>query len=256
VGAIPQELAESELFGAEMGAYTGAQARRIGHFETAAGGTLFLDEIDSLPVATQVKMLRVLQSGEFQRLGSSRTHRVDVRIISASNTQIEEAVEAGRLREDLLFRLNVVELEIPPLAVRREDVLPLARHFLTRHGGDQEGTGPWSLRPDAIDALLSHAWPGNVRELENRIQRAVVVADSTQVGATDLGFERHDLPREGIEPSTLDAVGLEERSRLLAALERADGVVAHAAAELGISRQALYRKMARLGVEIERRPKS
>lgn len=255
VGAIPEDLAESELFGAERGAFTGAQARRIGHFETAAGGTLFLDEIDSLPLSTQVKLLRVLQSGEFQRLGSSQTHRVDVRIISASNAVIDEAVAAGRLREDLLFRLNVVELQIPPLARRREDILPLAQHFLLQHASAQTSERDWALDDESIRLLLRHQWPGNVRELENRIQRAVVVAATAEISPVDLGFETGGDRPLAPEADRLGPGDLEERVRLLATLEQADGVVAHAAAELGVSRQALYRKMARLGIAIERRPK-
>jgi DNA-binding NtrC family response regulator len=255
VGAIPEELAESELFGAEVGAYTGLQGRRIGHFETAAGGTLFLDEIDSLSPATQVKLLRVLQSGEFQRLGSSQTHRVDVRVISASNAVIEEAVTQGLLREDLLFRLNVVELSIPQLADRREDILPLAEHFLQQHSQREDGRGDLSLNDPARQALLSHSWPGNVRELENRIQRAVVVTADGDILADDLGFGLEITTGSPADLALLGEGDLQEREGLLAVLERADGVVAHAAAELGVSRQALYRKMSRLGVEIERRLK-
>lgn len=255
VGAIPEGLAESELFGAEAGAYTGLQGRRLGHFETASGGTLFLDEIDALATVSQVKLLRVLQSGEFQRLGSSRTRRADVRVISASNASIEAAVREGRLREDLLFRLNVVELEIAPLMARREDVLPLAEHFLRVYCQLAEGSRQLSLSEQARHFLRNHEWPGNVRELENRIQRATVVATGEEISAADLGFDN-----EGDQPSRadlghLDAGDLLAREQLMEVLERADGVVAHAAEELGVSRQALYRRMSRLGVEIERRPK-
>lgn len=252
VGAIPEDLAESELFGAEPGAYTGLQGRRIGHFETAAGGTLFLDEIDALSPATQVKLLRVLQSGEFLRLGSSRTHQVDVRVLSATNSSIEAAVEEGRLREDLLFRLNVVELAVPPLMERREDILPLAKHFLERFFR-QEGRGQMTLSDQAQAELLAHDWPGNVRELENRVQRATVVAAGEEITAADLGFAKSESPVA--QGSPLAAGDLEKRERILTVLEQADGVVAHAAERLGVSRQALYRKMSRLGIEIERRPK-
>lgn len=255
VGAIPEDLAESELFGAEAGAYTGLQGRRIGHFETAAGGTLFLDEIDSLSLATQVKLLRVLQSGEFQRLGSSRTHQVDVRVISASNASIEVAVAQGQLREDLLFRLNVVELEVPHLAARREDILPLAEHFLQQHSQREEGPGDLRLGDQAREALLRHDWPGSVRELENRIQRATVVTSATEISVADLGFANETDVSSPMDVAQLAEGDFQERQRLLAVLERAGGVVAHAADELGVSRQALYRKMSRLGVEIERRPK-
>ena len=255
VGAIPEELVESELFGAEAGAYTSLQKRRIGHFETANKGTLFLDEIDSLSPASQVKLLRVLQSGEFQRLGSSRTHQVDVRVISATNTPIEEALEEGRLREDLLFRLNVVELQVPPLARRREDVLPLAEHFLRAFSEAAGISAERTLDEAARKALVQHDWPGNVRELENRMQRATVVSDSAEISLEDLGFGPGEQIVSRPDHPLLDPKYLEERDRLLAVLERAHGVVAHAAEELGVSRQALYRKMSRLGVEIERRPK-
>ncbi|MCZ6727690.1 MAG: sigma-54 dependent transcriptional regulator [Acidobacteria bacterium] len=250
VGAIPEELMESELFGAEPGAYTGLRNRRIGHFETAHGGTLFLDEIDALSLAGQVKLLRIAQSGEFQRLGSSKTHRVDVRILSASNASLEAAMADGTFREDLYFRLNVVELELPALAERRDDILPLARYFLTelaKETGELEA----ALSPAAQGALLRHDWSGNVRELENRIQRATLLAGEGQLSVENLGLAG---PRGGSAP-TLSGDEEAERQRLLAALTTADGVIAHAADELRLSRQALYRKMSRLGIEIERRPR-
>jgi DNA-binding NtrC family response regulator len=255
VGAIPEELVESELFGAEAGAYTGLNNRRIGHFETATGGTLFLDEIDALSPASQVKLLRVLQNGEFQRLGSSRTHTVDVRVISATNTSIQNAVEEGRLREDLLFRLNVVELDVPPLVNRREDILPLADHFLREFQRIESSPRDLVLSHEAQQSLLQHVWPGNVRELENRLQRATVVVSTDQISGEDLGFSSGSSSIGLPDAQQLGESELVERETLLAALERANGVVAHAAEELGVSRQALYRRMSRLGVEIERRPK-
>ena len=258
VGAIPEELMESELFGAEPGAYTGLRSRRIGHFETAHGGTLFLDEIDALSLAGQVKLLRVVQSGEFRRLGSSQSRSVDVRILSASNTDLEEAIANGSFREDLYFRLNVVELGLPPLTERRDDILPLARHFLSRLA---EGTGEpeADLSSAAEGALLRHDWSGNVRELENRVQRATLVAGGGQLTIKDLGLVdagrcEASSPMSPMSP-TLSGDQEAERQRLLAALTAADGVVAHAADELGVSRQALYRKMSRLGIEVERRPR-
>jgi DNA-binding NtrC family response regulator len=252
VGAIPEELMESELFGAEPGAYTGMRGLRRGHFETADGGTLFLDEIDALSLAGQVKLLRVLQSGEFQRLGSSSTRRADVRILSASNARLEEAIAAGRFREDLYFRLNVVELPLPPLAARTGDILPLARHFLAALA-EKAGGDPARLSAEATAALLRHDWPGNVRELENRIHRATLVAAGDALAVPDLGLEEAGSE---VERPPLSSTDEEERHRLLAALTAADGVVAHAADELGMSRQALYRKMSRLGIEVERRPKA
>ena len=256
LGAIPEELIESELFGAEPGAYTGAQRRRIGHFETADGGTLFLDEIDALSLAGQVKLLRVLQRGEFQRLGSSQTRTVDVRIVSATNADLERALADGRFREDLFFRLNVVELEVPPLARRPDDLMPLVRHFLERYGDRGH-----ELAPEAEAALMRHDWPGNVRELENRVRRATLLAGERPISAADLGLGTGGA---GHGPSAaagaagrrdLSAADELERRQVLDALERAEGVVAHAADRLGISRQALYRKMDRLGVEVERRPR-
>ena len=248
VGAIPEELMESELFGAEAGAYTGITGRRIGHFETADHGTIFLDEIDGLSLAGQVKLLRVLQSGEFRRLGSSKALEADVRVISATNTDLVAAVGDGRFREDLFYRLNVVELRVPALAERADDVLPLARHFLEGYAPDST----LDLTDDAINALRDHDWPGNVRELENRIQRATVVATDQMIHASDLGLgsagQSHQDP--------LDGDDIAERNRLLEVLDLHRGVVAHAADELGISRQALYRKMERFGIELERRPRS
>jgi DNA-binding NtrC family response regulator len=239
---------ESELFGAEAGAYTGITDRRIGHFETADKGTIFLDEIDGLSLAGQVKLLRVLQSGEFRRLGSSKSLRADVRVVSATNADLVAAVNEGLFREDLYYRLNVVELRVPSLADRADDVLPLARHFLEQFAPDRK----LELADDAVNALLDHGWPGNVRELENRIQRATVVATGQKIRPADLGIAGADHSRRG--PLGDDAVV--ERDRLLEILDRHRGVVAHAADELGISRQALYRKMERLGIELERRPRS
>ncbi len=248
VGAIPEELMESELFGAEAGAYTGITGRRIGHFETANRGTIFLDEIDGLSLAGQVKLLRVLQSGEFRRLGSSNALTADVRVISATNADLVAAVSDGHFREDLYYRLNVVELRVPSLADRTDDVLPLARHFLELYAPDAS----LELDDETVSALVDHEWPGNVRELENRIQRATVVATDQTIRTSDLGIGSADLGFD--RPLDEDAVA--ERDRLLNVLDDHRGVVAHAAEELGISRQALYRKMERLGIELERRPRS
>ncbi len=248
VGAIPDDLMESELFGAEPGAYTGITSRRIGHFETAHGGTLFLDEIDGLSLAGQVKLLRVLQSGEFRRLGSSEARSADVRVISATNADLVAAVVDGRFREDLYYRLNVVELRLPPLAERAEDVLPLARHFLDHHAPG----AIFELADETVGALTVHDWPGNVRELENRIQRATVVASGTTITPEDLGISNADDRSAG----PLGDDEFAERERLLAVLNRNRGIVARAADELEITRQALYRKMARFGIELERRPRS
>ncbi len=227
-GALPSDLVESELFGAEAGAYTGAKAR-AGRFEAADGGTLFLDEIGNLPVGGQAKLLRVLQTGEFERLGSAQTRRVAVRVISATNTSLADAIRVGRFREDLYYRLNVIELQVPPLAERRDDVLPLARHFL------EPG---FDLSREAERALLRHTWPGNVRELANSVRRACLLAD-----------DRVIRPQHLMLPEAPDAIAREpDRAEIELALERAEGVVARAARDLGLSRQSLYRRMEKLGI--------
>ncbi len=253
-GGLPEQLLEAELFGAEAGAFTGATKLRVGRFEAADRGTLFLDEIGNLSLAGQMKLLRVLQSGEFERVGSSTTRKVDVRVVSATNADLRAAMDAGDFREDLYFRLNVIEVRVPPLCERVEDVQPLARHFLKLHA-----EGEFELLPDALSALEAHDWPGNVRELENRIQRALLVSTGQRIRAADLDLS--DAPEEpalDVKPAggRGDPLSDAERQTIEAALNRARGVVSRAAAELGLSRQALYRRMERLGVEIERRAKS
>jgi DNA-binding NtrC family response regulator len=271
-GALPENLFEAELFGAEAGAYTGASKLRLGRFEAAHGGTLFLDEIGTLPMVAQAKLLRVLQTGEFERLGSSATRKADVRLVSATNLDLPKAIAAGQFREDLFFRINVIELYIPPLADRPEDVLPLAEHFVTRHA-TKEGKAGMRLGDDATAALLNHEWPGNVRELQNRIQRAVLVETGDVITSADLGLapnaaghdtRRIEVPRRLGTPHESAAVGARppapeggdgERAAIEEALIRAGGVVAKAAAEMGMSRQALYRHMERLDIVLERRPR-
>jgi DNA-binding NtrC family response regulator len=256
-GALPDELLEAELFGAEAGAYTGAARRRVGRFEAADGGTLFLDEIGNLSAAGQAKLLRVLQSGRFERLGSSETRRVDVRLLAATNADLPRAIAAGRFRDDLFYRLNVVELAVPPLAARPEDVLPLAEHLLAGLGAASSGA-PWTLAPAARERLVRHPWPGNVRELENVLRRAVLVAAGEEIGERDLG-----LAGGGGEPGerapapggSLSGDDLAERVKIERALAEAGGVVARAAETMGLSRQALYRKMERHGLALERRVK-
>ena len=234
-GALPGELIEAELFGAEAGAYTGANKPREGKFEAADGGTLFLDEIGTLSLAGQVKLLRVLETGRFERLGGNRERTVKVRVVSATNADLPALIAAGQFREDLYYRLNAIEVRIPPLAQRSADVLPLARHFLP--AGKQ-------LDADAERALLAHAWPGNVRELRNAIQRASLLARGEKIGAADLG-----LP--AARTATANAGDEPDRAAIEAALARAGGVLAQAAAELGLSRQALYRRLERLGIARE-----
>ena len=229
-GALPAELVEAELFGAEAGAYTGATRARAGKFEAADGGTLFLDEIGNLPAAGQMKLLRVLETGRFQRLGSNDERQVRVRVISATNADLGTMIRAGTFRQDLLYRLNVIEVHLPPLARRPDDIVPLAMHFL---GADKR------LDASARQALLRHAWPGNVRELKNVMQRASLLARADTIAAGDLGLPAAP-PDEPEAP--LDRRAIED------ALARNAGVVAQAAAELGLSRQALYRRMERLGI--------
>jgi DNA-binding NtrC family response regulator len=269
-GGLPDELLEAELFGAEAGAYTGAKKLRIGRFEEANGGTLFLDEIGNLSANGQMKLLRVLQTGEFQRLGSNTTHKTDVRLISATNANLTNAIKQGLFREDLYFRLNVIELAIPALRDRSDDILPLAEHLLQRHA-QNDGRGPFALSEAARQALLDHEWPGNVRELDNRIQRAVLVCKEAVITPADLGLEtspagavRPSAPSAAQPPRATSPAG-DERGTAFDALERAQieqvltearGVVSKAAAQLGVSRQALYRRMERLGIELERRMKT
>ncbi len=235
-GALPAELIESELFGAQAGAFTGARQTRQGRFEAADGGTLFLDEIGNLPSEGQAKLLRVLQTGEFERLGSSQTVRVNVRVISATNSDLPAAIERGEFREDLFYRLNLIELQVPPLADRIEDVLPLAEHFVD----DQH-----FLSPAARSALLGHDWPGNVRELANCIQRACLLASQSQLEPPELGLPASTGPRY---PANHGAANDLDAQTVKVALERNGGVVAHAARELGLSRQALYRRMDKFGL--------
>ncbi len=235
-GALPADLVEAELFGAEAGAYTGANKAREGRFEAADGGTLFLDEIGNLPLASQVKLLRVLESGQFERLGATRTRTVKVRVISATNADLRGMIRAGAFREDLYYRLDVIELNVPALAERTDDILPLAEHF---------AAGRAALSPASLDALLAHEWPGNVRELKNAIERAVLLCRDATIQPADLGLAaRPPRPRDpgDAEP---DRVAIET------ALARARGVISQAAAELGLSRQALYRRMEKLGLRAE-----
>jgi DNA-binding NtrC family response regulator len=233
VGALPKDLMEAELFGAEAGADTGATKVRQGRFEAADGGTLFLDEIGNLSLEGQAKLLRVLQTGEFERLGSSFTRRVKVRLISATNADLPTAIRAGRFRDDLYYRLNVIELAVPPLAERKEDILPLARHFLDP---DQK------LSSQSQRSLLAHSWPGNVRELMNTMRRASLLSWGAEITPADLGLA---------PPASVESLPEREpdRAEIEGALSRARGVIARAARELGLSRQSLYRRMEKLGLK-------
>jgi DNA-binding NtrC family response regulator len=257
-GGLHDNLVDAELFGAEAGAFTGATRTRVGRFEEAHGGTLLLDEIGNLSTNAQMKLLRVLQTGELQRLGSNVTRRVDVRVVSATNADLPRAIAEGTFREDLYFRLNVIEIKVGRLQDRREDVIPLARHFLVREA-DREGQGAVTFSEEALTALLSYDWPGNVRELENRVKRAFLVRTSEVVTAVDLGLSSLSMaPRDA--SAAANSRDREERNaeqaEIEAALVASGGIVSRAAAQLGMSRQALYRRMERLGIEMERRPKA
>ncbi len=234
-GALPSELIEAELFGAEAGAFTGATRAREGRFEAADGGTLFLDEIGNLPAAGQMKLLRVLESGEFERLGSTRTRKVKVRVISATNADVAAMIRDGKFREDLYYRLNTIEITLPPLVDRPDDILPLAEHFLGSDAG---------LSADARDALLEYTWPGNARELKNTIERAKLLCGHDTVTAGSLG-----LPDVAI--AVLRGMDDPPRAEVERALRRANGVISQAARTLGLSRQALYRRMQRYGIPTE-----
>lgn len=233
-GALPSELIEAELFGADAGAYTGATKAREGKFEAADGGTLFLDEIGNLPPAGQMKLLRVLETGKFERLGSNKERSVKVRVISATNSDIPVMIRNGQFREDLLYRLNLIELKLPPLSERADDILPLAHSFL----------GPSKrLSSGAEAALTQYPWPGNVRELKNVMQRVQLLVNHEEITAADLGFPIKPSAHSNSIPDTeLDRATIEQ------AIEKNAGVIAQAAAELGLSRQALYRRMERLGI--------
>jgi len=279
IGALPMELLEAELFGAEAGAFTGANKTRIGRFEAADGGTLFLDEIGNLPLSGQVKLLRVLQTGEFERLGSHQTRKVNVRVLSATNADLDQQIRTGHFREDLFYRLNVIELALPPLNERTDDILPLVEHFV--------GPG-FSLNKQALQALVEHHWPGNVRELENVCKRAVILAPDSVLTVDDFGLmmnhgtplghqqipsdnkptpnETHSTGSSQEQAEAHSGKGLDSTSSQLldkapldkapldkvsiqAALLEHGGVIARVAKSLGLSRQALYRRMEKFGID-------
>jgi len=246
VGGLSDGVFESELFGHVKGAFTDAKTDRVGRFELADGGTLFLDEIANVPLGQQAKLLRVIETGDVERVGSSKTRHVDVRLVSATNADVRGAVRAGRFREDLLFRLNTVEIALPPLRERREDIPALARHFLTQYARRYAKTLT-GFDPAALQALLDHPWPGNVRELDHAIERAVLLARGEALVAQDLGLR----PADGDGAVLLERMSLEDAERYLIqrALQRADGNVSDAAKQLGLSRSALYRRLQHHGLK-------
>ena len=243
-GALSEGIFESELFGHVKGAFTDARSDRIGRFELANGGTLLLDEIANVPLRQQAKLLRVLESGELERVGSSTTRSVNVRMLSATNANLREEVAQGRFREDLFFRLNTVEIRLPPLRERREDLPALAAHFLSRYAARYRRPVE-GFETGAMQMLLTHNWPGNVRELDHTMERAVLMARGPRVAGADLGLGTHSTG-----PQALEDLSLEEVEALLVrkALSRAQGNVSHAAEALGLSRGALYRRIEKYGI--------
>ena len=240
--ALPEALLESELFGHEKGAFTGAHERKIGHLAAADTGTLFLDEIGEVTPATQVKLLRFLQEREFVPVGSRQTRKVDVRVVAATNRDLDDAVKAGTFREDFYYRLNVFAIHLPPLRDRREDILPLADRFLS-----SRGVPPSRLSPAARDRLHDHAWPGNVREMENALERALILAGDDEIGAEHVGrlgraSERSEMRGQRAADVLREGFNLDdfERELIDAAIERAGGNKAAAARLLGITRRRLY----------------
>jgi DNA-binding NtrC family response regulator len=243
-GGLAEGVFESELFGHVKGAFTDARADRIGRFELAEGGTIFLDEIGNVPLRQQAKLLRVIESGEIERVGSSRSKHVDVRVVSATNADLQAACSSGQFREDLLFRLNTVEIRLPALRDRREDVPALAVHFLS-HFALRYRRPVKGLDPSALRVLLQYSWPGNVRELEHAMERAVLMCRTDQVQAGDLGIGMQRSPAQNLEDLSLEAV---ESILIRKALQRFQGNVSQAAEALGLSRGALYRRMEKYGL--------
>jgi DNA-binding NtrC family response regulator len=243
-GGLSEGVFESELFGHVKGAFTDARSDRVGRFEMADGGALFLDEIANITPAMQAKLLRVLETGEFEPVGSSRTRRVRARVLSATNAEIQAEIAAGRFRQDLLFRLNTVEIHLPPLRQRREDIPLLARLFLSRHARRYRKAVD-AFDDKAVRALLEHAWPGNVRELDHAIERAVLMGDGGRVRPADLLLRPAADGRAALEEMGLEEV---EGHLIRKALARHGGNVSLAAAALGLSRSALYRRLQRHGL--------
>ena len=244
-GALPEGTFESEIFGHVKGAFTDARMDRIGRFELANGSTLFLDEIANIPIRQQAKLLRVLETGELERVGSSTTRKVDVRMISATNADLRSDIETGSFRPDLYFRLNTVEIHVPPLRERREDIPALAGHFLSRYAARYKKALE-GFEPATLQAMLSYGWPGNVRELDHTMERAVLMSRSSRIDLADLGLQ---AARSG-STQNLDDLSLEQVESLLVrkALSRAQGNVSHAAEALGLSRGALYRRIEKYGL--------
>jgi DNA-binding NtrC family response regulator len=243
-GGLAEGIFESELFGHIKGAFTDAKMDRVGRFELADTGTLFLDEIANVPMNLQAKMLRVLEIGEMERVGSSKTRRVDVRVLSATNAHLDEEVANGRFRQDLLFRLNTVEIHLPPLRDRREDIPLLANHFLGMHA-QRYRKRIMGFDNSALQALLENPWQGNVRELDHVVERAILMAQDTQIRMSDLALRSGSAAVPRLEDMTIEEV---EAFLIKKTLARYNGNVSHAASALGLSRSALYRRLQRYGL--------
>jgi len=248
-GALGEGVFESELFGHVKGAFTDARADRIGRFELADGGTIFLDEIGNVPVHQQAKLLRVLESGEIERVGSSRSKRINVRVISATNTDLQAACASGQFREDLLFRLNTVEIHLPPLRERREDIPTLAIHFLRRYASRYRRAVE-TFDPRALQSMAQYSWPGNVRELDHTIERAVLMCRTQEIQPGDLGLNLSRAAGSTQMGQNLEELSLESVEAILIrkALQRFHGNISQAAEALGLSRGALYRRMEKYGL--------
>ncbi|HUK53844.1 MAG TPA: sigma-54 dependent transcriptional regulator, partial [Candidatus Binatia bacterium] len=245
-GGLSEGVFESELFGHVRGAFTDAKVDRAGRFELADGSTLFLDEIANVPLNLQAKLLRVLETGELERVGSSRTVRVSARVLSATNADVPAEIASGRFREDLLYRLNTIEIHVPPLRERKEDIPLLAMHFLTRYAG-RYGKKVRGFDDAAMQALAEHSWPGNVRELDHTVERAVLLANEELVRASQLGLR---AAASAAGSPRLEELSLEEVERVLIqkALARFNGNVSQAAGALGLSRSGLYRRLQKYGL--------
>jgi len=243
-GALPEGTFESEIFGHVKGAFTDARTDRIGRFELASGSTLFLDEIANIPLRQQAKLLRVLETGELERVGSSATRKVDVRMISATNADLRADAEAGRFRGDLYFRLNTVEIHVPPLRERREDIPALAAHFLFRYAARYRRAVE-GFEPAALQTMMQYGWPGNVRELDHTMERAVLMARGARIELADLGLQTLRASTQNLDDLSLEQV---ETILIRKALARSQGNVSHAAEALGLSRGALYRRIEKYGL--------
>ncbi|MBL9129095.1 MAG: sigma-54-dependent Fis family transcriptional regulator [Verrucomicrobiales bacterium] len=244
MGGISESLFESELFGHVKGAFTDAKTDRVGRIELAEGGTLFLDEIANLPLGQQAKLLRVLETGEYERVGSSRTQKADIRLLTATNADLHAEVEAGRFRRDLLFRLNTIEIHLPPLRERPEDIPLLAAQCLAEQSRRYRKPVE-RFDPSAIQALQRCPWPGNIRELEHAIERAVLMCSGSEIKAADLGLRTLREPEPRVEDMALEDV---ERLMIRKALARFDGSAVKAAEALGLSRSAFYRRLEKYGL--------